>query len=493
MKNVVSFILLAGILLLANLLSRQFFFRADLTENKQYSLSQSSMDILGELEDPVLVKAYFTEGVKVVDDVREDYQDLLTEFSVRSKGMVDFEFINPSESDELGQEAQQNGIGPIMVTERKEDKASQQMAYLGVVVEAGEQKDVIPVVQPGSAMEYDLITTIKKISVLDKPSIGFVQGYGTPNQEQLAPIIQQLSILYTVENVDLNGEVPSPDRFRAIALIAPTDSIPGDHLAKLNSFVEAGGGLFLGINAVSGDLQQQQGAKSFTGIEGWLGEHGVVVDPSFLVDQRSGSITVQQQQGFFRTNTQMAFYYFPNIIDFAEHPITTGLESVILPFASPLSFTGESSSGYTPILFTSNTSGSVQAPIQMKIDQSQWSAADFPTGELHAGAVLTKENGGRIVVIGDGDFAMAGGGRQSDNMSLLINSLDWLADDTGLIDLRTKAVASRPLEDIEPGKKQLYKMGNFFIPIALVVLYGLFRSNRRKSLRNKRMQEDYAK
>ncbi|NNE28422.1 MAG: GldG family protein, partial [Saprospiraceae bacterium] len=222
MKNAISLILLAGILLLVNLLSRQFFFRLDLTKDKQFTLSKASVDILENLEDPVFVKAYFTE-VEGFEKVREDFRDLLVEYSTRSKGMVDFEFINPNESPESEQIAQQDGIQPILVQVRKADQSTQQRAYLGAVLEMGEQVERIPLVQPGSAMEYDLTTSIKKISVLDKPSVGFISGYGTAGQEQLAQAIQQLSILYTVENVDLSGEVPSPARYRALALLGPKD------------------------------------------------------------------------------------------------------------------------------------------------------------------------------------------------------------------------------------------------------------------------------
>ena len=59
-----TIILLAGILLLLNILSNQFFFRLDLTEGKQYTLSRATRNILNDLEDPVTVKAYFSEELQ---------------------------------------------------------------------------------------------------------------------------------------------------------------------------------------------------------------------------------------------------------------------------------------------------------------------------------------------------------------------------------------------------------------------------------------------
>ena len=80
-----------------------------------------------------------------------------------------------------------------------------------------------------------------------------------------------------------------------------------------------------------------------------------------------------------------------------------------------------------------------------------------------------------------------------DNASLMVNSIDWLSDDTGLIELRTKGATSRPLDDIEEGKRALLKYLNFLLPIFLVIIYGIFRMQRRQNLRIKRMEAGYVK
>ena len=78
----------------------------------------------------------------------------------------------------------------------------------------------------------------------------------------------------------------------------------------------------------------------------------------------------------------------------------------------------------------------------------------------------------------------------------MTNAIDWLSDDTGLIELRTKAVATRPikqeyLSEDATGKRTFLKYLNFGLPILLVLLYGLFRMQRQKQIRLKRMQERY--
>jgi len=73
----------------------------------------------------------------------------------------------------------------------------------------------------------------------------------------------------------------------------------------------------------------------------------------------------------------------------------------------------------------------------------------------------------------------------------LVNSIDWLSDDTGLIDLRTKGSSSRPIRQLEDSTKTLIKYGNFLVPILLAIGYGLFRMQRNKIKQWKRMSENY--
>ncbi|MEX1274539.1 MAG: hypothetical protein WEE20_01305, partial [Bacteroidota bacterium] len=73
------------------------------------------------------------------------------------------------------------------------------------------------------------------------------------------------------------------------------------------------------------------------------------------------------------------------------------------------------------------------------------------------------------------------------NMTLFANIVDYLADDAGLITIRTKNVATPPLEQVSDGTKQLLKYANLAGPPLLIVLYGLFRWRRRVTF--KRMME----
>lgn len=501
-KSILSYILLViAIIVVVNILSDRFFARLDLTEDKRYSLSDASKNILDDLEEPITVKAYFTEeGLPPnVLKVRRDFKEMLVEFGNLSHGNVVYEFIDPSKDAEIEQEAMQNGIQPVIISVREKDQMKQQKAYMGAVISLGTETDVIPFMQEGSAMEYALSTSIKKLAVTSKPSIGFLQGHGEPALQEMQQAMQALGILYEVDPVYLNDTTEVLGKYTTLAIVAPKDSFPYSHLRQLDDFLARGGKLFIGMDRVNGDLQTAQGTEITTGLETWLEQKGLVVESNFIVDQSCANVTVRQQQGFFVMNRPVPFHFLPIINTFEDHPITKGLEMVMLPFASTITFVGDSSLRFTPIAKTSKKSGTQPCPTQFDVSR-KWAERDFPLSNLPVAGVLSGkiqgDNESTIVLVSDGGFAVNGEGQQAqqhqpDNISLFVNSIDWLSDDTGLIELRTKGVTARPLDQIEDSTKALLKWLNFLLPILIILIYGIIRMQRNRILRVKRMEKGY--
>ena len=158
---------------------------------------------------------------------------------------------------------------------------------------------------------------------------------------------------------------------------------------------------------------------------------------------------------------------------------------------------GDSSISYTPLLFSSEQSGTQPSPQYFNFTK-QWTQADFPMQNLVLGAVLEGKLSGaansKMVVLADGDFAIGTGQQQinPDNISLMVNSIDWLSDDTGLIALRTKGVSSRPIKQMEDGTRSIIKWLNFLLPILLVLIYGFIRFQYRQNQRIIRMEADFS-
>ncbi len=501
MKKTTTYILIAlGILVLVNVLSDNFFLRMDLTSDNRYTLSPATKNIIRNLKEPVTVTAYFSNNIPTeLAKTKRDFKEMLIEFNNISKGQIVYEFIDPSADQATEQKAMSAGIQPVIANIRDKDQAKQQKVYLGAVISMGEESEKIPFMQPGAAMEYALASAIKKISVISKPAIGIIQGHGEPGIAALAQVYTALNVLYEVEPVFITDTAKNLLKFKAIALVAAKDSFPPSHLAQLDEYLAQGGKLFIGMNRVEGKLEVQRGMVVNTGLETWLANKGLVVESNFVIDSRCGNINVRQQQGMFTYNTAVKFPYLPLISKFADHPITKGLESVVMYFPSTINYIGDASKTFVPIAQTSEQSGTQAAPVYFDVSK-QWGPADFPLKALTVGGVLTGkiagENQSSIVIFGDGDFALTGEGQnarptQPDNISLMVNSIDYLSDDTGLIELRTKGVTNRPLKQLEDGKRAFLKYFNFLLPLLLVVFYGIFRTQYNRNLRNKRMEEGH--
>lgn len=497
-----TLLLVLGIVILANLIFGNMNLRLDFTENGQYSLSTPTKDIISNLDQPITISFYATDDLPAqLLKTKEDFENMLIEYASRSKGYIDYQIISP-ETEEQKQEAQQDGIGPIMINVREKDQAIQKQIFLGAVINMGEQKEVIPLIQPGTSMEYSLSTSIKKLSVIDKPVVGFILGHGEPTLDQFGQAIQELSILYNVEPIDLNTATTiDQSKFKAVVLAAPTDTIPPAHFAVMDNYLGSGGRMFVALNRVTGDFQSAQGTVVSTGVETWLQQKGVEVEGNFLIDAQCGSVSVQQRNGYFSFSSQVQFPFFPIISNFMEHPITKGIEQVILQFASPVRYLGDSTIAFTPIAYSSEKAGTINAPTFFDVNR-KWGTNDFPLNQVPVAGILEGILAGntpsKMVVVSDGDFAVSGQqGQRPNNISFMVNGIDWLSDDTGLIALRTKSVDSRPIDseymtEEASGTRNLIKYLNFGLPILLVIGYGVLRSQQQRSKQIKRMQESYA-
>ena len=505
MKKPVSLLLVLGIVIAANLFVQPFLLRLDFTKGKQYTLHPSTRDILKNLDGQVTVTAYFSEGLPPdIGKVKRDFQDLLVEYAAASKGRLDFKFVNP-ENDEQKQEAAQLGIQPLTINVREKDQVKQQQAFLGAAIRLAGATEVIPFVQPGVSMEYNLSSAIKKLSISNKPTVAFLQGYGEPSLNELSVVVQEIARLYQVLPLDLNANSVIPDTIKAAVWLAPKMPVAPEHFATLEAYLYNGGQLIIGLNRVEVNMQSADATSLDTGLEHWLRSKGIEVDTALVVDAQCGSVTVPQYLGMIQVNTQVKFPYLPMVNSFADHPVTQGLDGVLFPYVSPVRFLGGTAPKvqFTPLVFSSTQSGIQNTPLKLQIQDKQWTKADFPLSNIVLGGVLSGPLAGgkptRMIVFGDGDFPVSGQqGRAMtpDNTNLLVNSVDWLCDDSGLMGLRTRTAKSRPMKaeyllEESQGKRQMLKWGNMLLPVALTIIGGIFFHQRNARIRRRRMAENY--
>jgi gliding-associated putative ABC transporter substrate-binding component GldG len=500
-RKTFTVLLVAAILVVATALSNSFFIRLDLSENQQFTLSQATRDILAGLESPVTIKAYFSEDLPPEFlRGRKQFKELLVEYAAHSEGMLVYEFINPQASEEIELEVVEKGVQPAMIDVREKDQRKQQKAYLGATIEMREETEVLPLIQPDGSMEYALSSAIRKLSATAKPAIGYIMGHGEPNLNELPQAMNELSVTYQVEPYFIaGGSVPGPDRFEAMLWIRPADTIPAEHFQFIDQYLALGGRLLVAFDAVAGDFVNFLGMPKYTGIREWLAAKSIEVKQNLVIDNRCGALTVQQSQGGLMFANNIPFPYLPLMRGSDGIAVSDGLEGVMMQFPSELRYTGDSTLLYQDILTSSHQSNTQTVPQVLDI-QRQWTLDDYTQSHIPvAGAISGIINGSysKMVVITDGEFIVNGPPQQAlqlqpDNVRFFVNAVDWLMDDTGLIELRTRNVESRPLDPLSDDSKTWIKLINLLLPIVLVIIYGLIRYQTRLRLRKKRMLQDFS-
>jgi ABC-type uncharacterized transport system involved in gliding motility auxiliary subunit len=236
------------------------------------------------------------------------------------------------------------------------------------------------------------------------------------------------------------------------------------------------------------------------GLSDWLAAKGLQIDDSFVTDANCGTVGVSQRTNFGTMTSQVKFPFIPIITQFRDHAATKGLEQLVMAFCSPVNYVGDTTAKFTPLALTSENSGIQNVPVMFDINK-KWTQSDFTAGNQVVAGVLEGANNNdlsKIALVTNGDFAYNGSGQrprmqQEDNISFMANVIDWLSDDTGLIELRTKTITSRPIDTMSDGKKLTLKWLNFLLPLILVIIYGLIRMQINRIKRIKRMQEAYVK
>ena len=482
-----SLIIVVSIIFL-NLISKNWFVRFDLTENKIYSLSTSSKSVVEKIEDPFTIKIYFSDQLPgQYGNNRRYLQDILEEYSAYSSGNLRFEFYSPETDEQLAQDAQKYGIQPVQLQVIENDKVEIKKVYMGMVLLYEDKRESIPIIQTSTGLEYDITTKIKKMVDSDKKTLGIVSfggGQALSNQN----LSQALNERYSVRpNLNLSTSVPS--NINLLLINGVTDSISVEELNNLTDYISNGGNVFLAQNRIAVDIQTQQANPIQSNIFDFLTSYGLTINENLVLDETCGQVNVQQQVGIFRMAVPMEYPFLPIIKQFNKNDvIVNDLESMSLIFASEIKSDSVYSNNlveFIPLLYTSNNSSTMSEFYNLNPDPKTnpvFSQLNQPSKVVGARVLIADAETGseaNIVLISDSKlFADQGGGSSPENRIFIMNTIDYLLGDSELIALRSREVTDRPLlseaDGVDAKTRLTWKVINMLLPTLLIVLLGIF-------------------
>ena len=272
-------ILLFAILILLNSISTSRFFRIDLTDNNMFSLSSSSKAVVKEINDLLTMKVYFSDDLPgEYANNRRYLQDILEEYAAISKGNIKFEF---APQDKLEEEAQKSGIMPLQLQVIENDKVEVKRVLMGMAILYEDNKQVLPVIQTTTGLEYEITTKIKQLVETNKPSVAVAQFEG--QSEQYQSIQNILRQRYDVSLIKLSETVPL--NISAILIGGITDSLSSDEKNNLSQFMERGGNMFVSQNRVKTNLQIQQAVPIKSDIFDFLQKYGFYIEENLVTER----------------------------------------------------------------------------------------------------------------------------------------------------------------------------------------------------------------
>ena len=500
-----SFLAYFGILVISifllNYISRNFYGRFDLTDTQMFTISESSKTVLKNIDDLLIMKAYFSEDLgNELSNNKRYLQDLLEEYRAVNGEYITFEFFKSDNEEEFKTEAQKSGIQPVQLNVIENDKMEIKQVYMGMVIMYGDKKESIPVIQTTTGLEYTITSAIKKLINVNKETIGLA-SLGEPDPySKNQSITELLRQTYDVRPVNLDTAVPA--NIGAVILSDISDSLTDAQFSNLDDYLANGGNLFIAQNRLKTDIQTQSAEPIQSNIFGLLEKYGISINENLVLDKNCGQVTISQNRGFFRMNSAKDYPFFPKITDFSEDEIiVNGLEMIQVLFPSEVDAhvdSVESGVGtFTPLFFTSAQSTIMEEFYNLHpIDNPAFNSLD--EGPLNVAALGTyqhEETGftSQIIVVADSRFLSdEGGGRMPENLTFALNSVDFLVGDSDLIALRSREITTRPLnadaqdEDI----KSFWKKLNYFLPAFLILVLAFFLSRSDKA-RTKKLEYTY--
>ncbi|QDA58641.1 gliding motility-associated ABC transporter substrate-binding protein GldG [Hymenobacter jejuensis] len=547
-RDLLRFAALVGALLLFNFVGQQFFFRLDLTQEKRYTMSPATKQLLRDLKSPVTVTVYL-EGdfPPAFRRLQQSVRETLNEFQVYGGANLHYVFVDPSAAstekarNDYYATLLKKGLRPTNLAATENGKRVEKIIFpWATIAMGGKEKQVlllrgnqaapsdVRLNQSIEGLEYELASTIRKLAPGRRKRIGVVEGHGELNNAQAGDLLGSLQEYYDVYRVHLD-KVPDLRALDAVIVAKPEKPYSEDEKFKLDQFVTQGGNALFFVDAmrVNLDSAARGGMLSFPyqlNLEDLLFKYGVRVNPNLVLDLNSGVIPLVTGMVGDKPNVEpMPWQFYPLINKFSAHPITRNLDAVYTKFVSSIDTVKAVGIRKTPLLFTSRYSRVLPSPVPINLNDARlepdaklYKQSFVPVGYLLEGqfkslyanrakpgtmqfqpAASPQARPGKVLLIADGDFVRSeidpktgnpyrlGFDRLANtefaNRELVLNAVDYMLDETGLIAVRGKQITLRPLDKIKITEQRTrWQTLNLVAPLVLLGVFGVVRAWRRK-------------
>jgi len=467
MKNITSYItginIIVGLIVLNVLLSFYPLLRVDLTGNRAHSLSPASKEIIKSLDDVVRIKVYLTAALPAeIKPISESLKTTLEEFQKLNRNKIKVTYLDPNKDDEAKIEAEKYGILPLQFSSIKSDKFEMSSGYFGLAMLYGPKEEVIPVAGDVSNLEYFLVSNIKKLTRKDSPVIALVDETIVSGKSSIQLLSKYLQQNYNVIDAKIDGDGELPKFAETLIVVDRKTKIDDSGISKIKNWLDQKKGLIVFQDKFAVDQTMVSQKIDGTGLEQILKDNGIEIEEKMVLDKSSVMANFGSQNGTFVVQYPYWVAINTDNID-RSVPVMSGINSVVLPWASPLKI----GDGVKP-LFTSSDltimdeSGSDVSPLTKK-------NLDGGNGGKLVMSALNPET--KLAVVGDVDFVKDQFvSIYQQNLVFALNLVDYFSQDQSLMTIRGKGLRTNPLKSVDDNWKMVIKIGNIAFPVLALIL-----------------------
>jgi ABC-2 type transport system permease protein len=382
-------------------------------------------------------------------------------------------------------------------------------------------------------LEYELIQNIATLSSDTIYKIAFIEGHGELPEIETADLTLNLARFFTIDRGTIGGKAGILDKYAAVIIAGPEKEFNESDKLVLDQYIMNGGKVIwlfdeVAVNADSLVFGETVGLYRPLNIEDQLFMYGARVNPEIVQDLEC--MTIRLKVGSGNTNQQVVpapWLYYPLLIPSANHPVTRNLNRVKGEFVNFIDTVGlDTAIKKTVLLSTSRYSRTLSPPLMVSLkeaeltpDEKDFTKPGLPVAVLLEGVfpsvfrnrvtgnltddrnlrIKTESRKTKLIVIADADIIRnevrrAGleetplplgqdkyTGQMFGNRDFLINCLNYLVDDHGIMELRSRELKLRLLnKSMIKTQKTEWQLINVLGPVVLVVLAGLIFNYLRK-------------
>ncbi|MGD2154865.1 MAG: Gldg family protein [Gemmatimonadales bacterium] len=359
---------IVGIAVFANLFGSHIPGRIDLTQERLYTVSRGTRQILGDLNDVVTITLFSSRELPAqVRPLERDVSDVLRDFERYGRGNIQIVRKHPDRSEEALQESQQLGIAPVQFSVMRTEELQVKQGWLGIAVQYADDAEVIPFVGDTETLEYQLASNVWRLTRSETPKVAFVTGHGEKTQADYGAFSRELRRAYEVSGVDLTSADAElgPD-LDAVIVAGPKTAMDARSRALLRNYLASGGrALYLGEGA-DVNMRFLFASPVPDSARDVSETFGVRVNLDMVFDLRSNEAISVPGEVF---SYIVPYPFWLRALPAAQHAITRNLNSLFLPWASSLDTLATlGGRSFTPLFTTSEAAGVQRGTFEIRPD-----------------------------------------------------------------------------------------------------------------------------